>query len=309
MKICLTFETKGKIEKRRIKEEKEKRKMIKIVWEFIQFMFYSGLIVVISKYALVPVLRKLAESLNLKPKTVGNIAGVATSVPELLTVTFAAATGLVGASVYNIISSNVINTVQYSLAIFLNKNQKHLQNRALKIDLFLVAFTIVIPVLMLAFKMEFEISIVPIFLLLFVFFYFINHNVHKLYLNQLTEEEKKIAEEEKWVRGKKNVMVKYGVLLLIISILLYVIGNLLSNTLENLCLQFQVPQVVIGILLGFITSIPELITFFEAQRHYKQQESGEEGVIEATSNLLTSNILNLFVIQSIGIIIFYLFGK
>ena len=282
---------------------------MEIMWEFIKFIFYSGLIVVISKYALVPVLRKLAESLNLKPKTVGNIAGVATSVPELLTVSFSAVTGLVSASAYNIISSNIINSVQYGIAIFMNKNQKHLQNRALKTDLILVALTIVIPVVMLGLQIEFSIGIVPVFILLFLLFYFINHNVHKLYLNKMTEEEKKIEQEEKWVRGKKKVMLRYTILLLLISLLLYGIGNLLSNTLENLCGQFQIPQLVIGVLLGFITSIPELITFFEAQKHHKRQENGEDGVIEATSNLLTSNILNLFVIQSIGILIFHLFGR
>lgn len=282
---------------------------MEIVWEFIKFIFFSGLIVVLSKYALVPVLRRLAESLNLKPKTVGNIAGVATSVPELLTVSFSAVTGLVSASAYNIISSNIINSVQYLLAIFLNKNQKHLQNRALKTDLILVLFTIIIPIAMVAFHMEFSIRIVPIFILLFLLFYLINHNVHKLYLNKITEEERKIEEEEKWVRGKQKIITKYTILLLIISILLYSIGNLLSDTLESLCVQFQIPQLVIGVLLGFITSIPELITFFEAQKHHKEQENGEDGVIEATSNLLTSNILNLFMIQSIGILLFSIFSR
>lgn len=280
-----------------------------VAWEFIKFIFFSGLIVIISKYALVPVLRKLAESLNLKPKTVGNIAGIATSVPELLTVSFSAVTGLVSASAYNIISSNVINTIQYLFAIFMNKNQRHLQNRALKIDFILVALTIIIPIAMLIFHIEFSISVVPIFILLLLLFYFINHNVHKLYLNRVTEEEKKIAEEEKWVRGKKKIIIKYTVLLLIISLLLYGAGNLLSATLESLCVQFQIPQLIIGVLLGFITSIPELITFFEAQKRHKEQENGEDGVIEATSNLLTSNILNLFIIQSIGILLFSIFSR
>jgi len=87
--------------------------------------------------------------------------------------------------------------------------------------------------------------------------------------------------------------------------MLYFIGNLLSSTLENLCNTFNIPQLIIGILLGIITSIPELITFFESQKHHIKQENEEDGVIEATNNLLTSNMLNLFIIQSIGIIIFY----
>ena len=56
--------------------------------------------------------------------------------------------------------------------------------------------------------------------------------------------------------------------------------------------------------MGIITSIPELITFFEAQKEYNRKEDKELGVIEATNNLLTSNILNLFVIQTISIMIF-----
>ena len=53
---------------------------MKLLWEIVQFLFYTGLIVVISKYILVRTLRSLAENLKLKPKTVGDIAGVATSV-------------------------------------------------------------------------------------------------------------------------------------------------------------------------------------------------------------------------------------
>ena len=83
-----------------------------MIGEIIKFIFYSFFIVVISKYILVTTLRKLAESLNLKAKTVGDIAGYATSVPEFLTITTSSLRGLTGASVYNILSSNVINLIQ-----------------------------------------------------------------------------------------------------------------------------------------------------------------------------------------------------
>lgn len=278
-----------------------------LIWEFLQFIFYLGLIVIISKYILVPVLRKLAESLNLKAKTVGNISGIATSVPELLTVSFSASIGLLHASIYNIISSNIINIIQYLASIYINKNQKILNKKAIKIDLVLVLLTILIPILILSIKMELNISIVPIFILLFLLFYYINHQSHKLYLNKKTIQEKQIEQESKWVRGKKRVIVKYTVYLIIIAVSLYFVGNLLSDTLNELCLKFKISQVIIGILLGFVTSLPELITFIEAQKHHKKSENQEDGVIEATNNLLTSNILNLFIIQSIGAIIYEIF--
>ena len=65
-----------------------------MILEIVRFIFYSALIVIISKFVLVKALRDLAESLNLKAKTVGNIAGYATSMPELLTITTSSIRGL-----------------------------------------------------------------------------------------------------------------------------------------------------------------------------------------------------------------------
>lgn len=274
--------------------------------EFVKLIIYSGLIVLISKYILVSTLRKLAENLNLKPKTVGDVAGYATSMPELLTIGASSFNGLVSASIVNVLSSNVINLIQYMTSILLNKNQKAFRNKAIKVDIILVVFTIAIPIILLSFNIDMKVGIVPIFIILYFFFRFLNGNVHKLYLKKEDEIlEKQIEEEEKWERGNKKKTIRYGLYLLASGILLFVVGNLLGNTLENLCNQFQISQTIIGILLGFITSIPELITFFEAQKHYKKQKSDDIlGVVEATNNLLTSNLLNLFIIQSIGILIY-----
>lgn len=277
--------------------------------EFLKFLFYSALIVLISKYILVNTLRKLAENLNLKPKTVGNIAGYATSMPELLTVAASSFSGLISTSIINILSSNIINLIQYTASIIFNKNKKAIKNKAIKIDIAMVLITILIPVLLIAFNIEINVSIVPLFIILYAFFKYLNNNVHNLYLQN---EDKKLAEEiekeEKWEKNNKKKTVKYSLELLFTGILLFIVGNLLGDTLENLCNQFNISQTIIGILLGFITSIPELITFFEAQKHYKNKKSDDIlGVVEATNNLLTSNILNLFFIQSVGIVIYVMF--
>lgn len=195
--------------------------------------------------------------------------------------------------------------MQYLSSIYLSKNQKLIRNKAIKIDLALVLFTILIPLLMIFFNIEFKIQIVPIFILLFILFYYLNSNAHKLYLKKQDKKiNEKIEKESKWVKGKVKVVVKYSLMLLITSVALYVIGNALSIVLENLAIVFNIPEVILGILLGFVTSIPELITFFEAQRHHKKEENAELGVVEATNNLLSSNLLNLFFIQSIGVIIY-----
>ena len=276
--------------------------------EIIKFFVYSMCIVLISKYALVKILRKMGELLDLKPKIVGNIAGIATSIPELLTVSFSAFTGLMTASIYNIISSNIINLIQYSISVVLQKNRRFISNKAIKLDLFIVVLTIIIPISMTFFNIENNIVLIPIFILLLLIFNRITNNAHRLYMNKKTEDAEKVESIHGNVKNSKlkKVLSVIGqaILLIFVGIILYVIGNLLSDVLTNLCVRFNMPQIVIGILLGFITSIPELITFFEAQKYHGNEK---EGIVEATSNLLTSNIMNLCIIQSVGILIYNIF--
>jgi len=240
----------------------------------------------------------------LKAKTVGDIAGYATSVPELLTITTSSIRGLAGASIYNILSSNIINLIQYLGAIIINKNGQKLRKKAIKIDLILVIMTIIIPIILLRFNIELNLAIVPAFIILYTFFRFLNNNVHKLYLQKEDKEiELEIEKEKRWEKGNKRKIIKYCIILVITGVLLFIIGEILGNTLEKLCNIFNISEIIIGTLLGFITSLPELITFFESQKHHKKENDTMLGVVEATNNLLTSNILNLFAIQTIGILI------
>ena len=282
---------------------------MELLWEVVQFVFFSGMIVLISKNILVKALRNLAENLNLKPKTVGDIAGVATSAPELLTICASSFNGLLSASIYNVLSSNVINLIQYSMAIILNKNQKALRNKAIKVDIILVILTIILPIFFIVLNSELQLAMVPVLILLYFGFKKINSNAHKLYL-QKEDKEIETAQEkaDRWERGNKRKVTKNVCILLVTGILLFVVGNLLGNTLETLCSRFNIPELLVGIVLGFVTSIPELITFFESQRHHKNAQNDMLGVIEATNNLLISNVMNLFVIQSAGIVIFSIFG-
>lgn len=273
--------------------------------EIIKFFIYSICIVLISKYILVKILRKLGELLNLKPRIIGNIAGIATSIPELLTVSFSAFTGLMTTSIYNIISSNIINLVQYSFSIVLQKNRKVIKNQAIQIDLVLVILTILIPITITFLNIENNVIVVPIFILLLLLFHKVSNNAHKLYIKKESKNKEDIHNNvEKSNEARIIQVITQVIILMFIGIILYVIGNLLSEVLSNLCIRLKVPETVVGILLGIVTSIPELITFFESQRYHTDEK---EGVIEATSNLLTSNVMNLYIIQSIGILVYKFF--
>lgn len=281
---------------------------MELLFEIIKFIFYTAIIIAIAKYILVNLLRNFAESLNLKPKIIGNIAGIATSIPELLTISLASITGLAYTGIYNVISSNIINLILYIISTIYNKNIKILRNQAIKMDLILVIFTIFIPIFIINMNLEKDLSIIPIFILLFILFYFINHRTHNYYLKNYEKViENNILEEEKYKKNKTNLIIKYSIYILIVGILLFFVGNLLSDTLEKLCNKFNIKESFIGIILGFATSIPELITFFESQKYNKNSNNDLLGVVESTNNLLTSNILNLFIIQSIGILLLKIF--
>lgn len=267
--------------------------------EFIKLIGLTVIIVLIAKYVLVILLRRFAETLHLGAKAVGNIAGMTTSVPELLTVSFSALGGFLGTSLFNIVSSNSINIVLYMATILANKNGRYLKNKAIKIDLFMVGVTILIPIFMVIGNKEISIGIVPILLILFVIGYFMNYNAHKLYVTDAMQEEKN--ETKNHNANGKHIAI-YSILLIVTGTVLFIVGEGLHMVLENLTLHFQIPEFILGILLGVVTSIPELITFFESQRHH--QGNSQHGVIEATNNLLTSNLFNLCIIQSIGIIIY-----
>ena len=268
---------------------------------FLKFIICSILIVIISKNILATTLRKLAQSLNLKSKTVGNIAGIATSVPELLSLGIAGFTGLIDTGIFNILSSNVINVLEYFLTVKINGNIKKMKNKVIIIELIIVLITIIIPVIIYVKDIELNFMIIIIFLLLFCIFSITDSKIHKKYLEKENEIEKEQGTEEK---DKKQIL-KYIIILIGATILIFITGNILSDSLETLCNNFGVSQIIIGILLGIITSAPEFITFNEAQKYHKKESKEQlKGVIEATNNLISSNMLNLLVIQSIGILIY-----
>ena len=138
--------------------------------------------------------------------------------------------------------------------------------------------------------MEKALILIPIFIILFYIFNKINTNIHKKY---------EINSEYKSREG--NVL-KYVIYIILIGIILYFVGNILSDTLEVLCYTFNISEIIIGIILGIATSIPEFITFIESQKFYKNKDN-ILGLVESSNNLVVSNTLNIFFIWPISIII------
>jgi len=274
-----------------------------MVNEFTRLCIALILIVIISKYVLVKTIRKLAEYLNLKPHIVGSIAGFATSIPELLTTCVSSLAGLPGAGLYNILSSNIINFIQFFGTVIINKNLSGLKNRAIKVNVVLAVITIIIPLLIAISNTEMELFLAPLLIMILILFMLLNSEIHRSYLKREDRKINKIIEKETKEEIKKRHVFKYTVILLLSAVLLYYVGEYLGDSIETLCISFNVSQITIGLLLGFFTSLPEFIAFFESQRHHNKNDNDIVGLVEAANGLLMSNVTNLFIILTLGIIL------
>jgi len=102
-----------------------------------------------------------------------------------------------------------------------------------------------------------------------------------------------------------------GILLLSVGIITVIIaGRFLGTSAEILINALNTPPWLVGWLLGFITSIPEMASFFEIYRIEKKMGRSHllHGTQEALDTLIASNMSNLGIILPVGILICLLFG-
>ena len=197
-----------------------------MIIEIGKFFIYAILIVLLSKILLAKSLRGIAENLKLKPRIVGGITGIATSIPEFLTVTVSSFKGLSSTSLYNIFSSNVINFIQYIVSILINKNYKEIKNRAIIIQLGIAIFTIVMPIFLLKYEKKINIYFAILFIIIYFLFSWIIKNIHYKYLKDYEEkiEEDQMIKEIKKEHNHKKTYV-YFLLIIIAGILLCIYIN------------------------------------------------------------------------------------
>ena len=84
-------------------------------------------------------------------------------------------------------------------------------------------------------------------------------------------------------------------------------GNALGGVAERVVNALGIPEMAIGWILGLITSLPELTTFF-AVFSVGKREDGDTDVQQNLDNLAASNMSNVGLIYPIGIAVFLIFA-
>lgn len=256
------------------------------------------LVVLITRYVLTTGVIWLADNTEMSPKLKGKILGFATSVPELVATVSTAAMGLLGAGLWNIASSNIINCFLFAAAMLWYRQGHRLIKLKFVDEVSFAVSAIGLPVF-LSVSSGHAASPYTAVALFGVF-------VLYLYLDSILNRHVRIeyAEETESIAGDHSVTAALG--LVGLGILgISITGYFLGNAAERVVNQLGVPQWGVGWILGFLTSLPELTSFFAVFGDAKRRGERSDASMQANlDNLAASNMSNLGIIFPIGIIVF-----
>lgn len=266
--------------------------------DLLMLILLGVLVVFITRYLLAKGVEWLADNAHLNPKLKGKILGFSTSIPELVATSSTAAMGLLSAGLWNIASSNIINSVLFLSALVWHRKQGRIAQTQFIDEIGFAASAIGLP-LLLTTQTGMERS--P-WTAVGLFGIFLTYLVLDKYLNKHVDTE--YAEEIERVEGSHSVasaLVLIGLGIVGITLSGYYLGVYAANVVNRL----GVPQWAVGWLLGFITSLPELTTFFAVFSAAKKRGERSDASLQSNlDNLAASNMSNLGLIFPIGITVF-----
>jgi len=253
-------------------------------------------VVLITRLLLIRGIELTSEAWQMPRKVKGQILGYATSTPELVGTVSTAAKGLIGAGLWNVTASNIINLVLFISAVLYFGRSKDLTKRKFIDEIGFALGAIVLPVILVT-REQWAKS--P-WSALILFSFFIAYVILDKKLNPPDPDEQKDTASNDSSKGFR------GIVLIILGIAgIIVAGNYLGGVAESIVRQMKVAEWAVGWILGVITSLPELTSFYAVFSLAKEQES-DESCQQNLDNLAASNMSNLGLIYPIGIIVFLL---
>ena len=278
--------------------------------EIVEFVILTVLIVAVAKYLLYMPAKRIAERLKFSDHGAGQMLGYLTSAPELVAAVAVAATGLMATVAYNILSSNIINVLLALSAAAWYRQTGRLFTRRLWREHLIIAISIIVPILLLVTGQVESAWVIPVFLVAYVVYVLV---IRRITADGAAPTEHVDAEPPKdavavatEVRtGVKGYVALQGLLILVALASLYFLGTALGDTVYELGTTFGVPEIVLGVVIGVVTSLPEWTTFFSSFAWHRRN-SVDRASEEVTHNLLASNASNLLLVQTIALAVFLL---
>lgn len=254
----------------------------------------AALIIVIVRVGLMTGIDHLARALRWSPKVRGQATGLATSSPELVCLVAAGLAGVWDVGLWNIASSNIINVALMSVAVVKYRQSRELLNRRFADELGFSALAIAVPIVLMRLQVDTHWAIVPALLLFFV--------VYRVVDRRLNPSSPTTRSAEEAVGS-----VPLGLVIVVTALAgIATAGFFLGGAAEAVVNRLGIRPELAGWILGLVTSLPEMVTFFAVYATAK--EGGKLGDLEDTQevldNLASSNMANVGLVYPIGLAVF-----
>ncbi len=256
----------------------------------------AAAIILLVKFGLLRGIDHIANAMKWSAKARGQVTGYATSVPEFVCLVSAGLAGVWEAGLWNIASSNIINVGLMLLAVSFYRQFGKLFNKRFLDEIFFAGLAVLVPVVLMRAGLDTQWYLVPILL-----GFFIAYQVVDKKLNHPDQEQETELEA---VGNLPFGLIVAITALIAIAIAGMFLGGATANVVENL----GVHPAAAGWILGVVTSIPEMVTFFAV--YATASRAGRLGDLddtqEALDNLTGSNMANVGIVYPIGLLAFLL---
>ena len=260
----------------------------------------AAAIIFFVKFGLLHGIDHIANAMSWSAKSRGQVTGYATSVPEFVCLISAGLAGVWEAGLWNIASSNIINSGLMLGAVLFHRQFRELFNFRFFDEIGFAALAVLVPLVLMKSGMDTQWYLVPILLGFFVIYRIVDRKINKTPPSPNNEQ---VPEQESI--GNLPFGISLGVTALIA---IAIAGIFLGNSTARVVNQMEVRPEIAGWILGVVTSIPELVSFFAIYAASKRAGMSQSlnDTQEALDNLTGSNMANVGIVYPIGLAVYLL---
>jgi Ca2+/Na+ antiporter len=261
----------------------------------------AAMVVQVTRAFLVRGLEGMVDGFGLSPKLHGQFLGYATSAPELVGTLATASRGLLGAGLWNVAASNIINVVLLATAAAKNGRLGALLQRRFLDELAFSFLAIGVP---MALVVRTDWAASP-WMAIGLFFFFASY----LLMGSGERAADETADSETDTPPPKDQTAgRRGLLLALFGLVgIIILGRFIGDVAEELVVLLGIPQWAVGWCLGVITSLPEMTTFFLTFGD-RNLRDGDGDCQRGLDNLAASNMSNIGFVYPLGIFVFLWVG-
>jgi Ca2+/Na+ antiporter len=255
----------------------------------------AAAIILFVKFGLLRGIDNIANAMQWSAKARGQVTGYATSVPELVCLVSAGLAGVWKAGLWNIASSNIINAGLMLLAVLYYRQFGELLNKRFADELGFASLAVAVPLVLMQGGLDTQWYLVPILLGFFVLYQLVDKRINR------PQADETVAEAV----GS----LPFGLILGLSALIAIIIaGIFLGDATAEVVEQLGVHPAIAGWILGTVTSIPEMVSFFAvyAAASHEGRLRDLNDTQEALDNLTGSNMANVGIVYPIGLLAFLL---